>query len=177
MPPTNEWMKEGRKEEWMKNKDKGRSASHMLGSNTKAFPLQAWRDTYSSRKLRLPEFADNRHMEVIRLSALSTGRLYLQEILLVLISVSDLFDPRDTLRLEDVGKWKIAMITSGMEPANLLHSASTKCTTACPAVYKITLTFTNSRGTSNLRILGDEVACIKKYKMRRKICWIMRNNV
>jgi len=43
-------------------------------------------------------------MEVISLSALSTVRLYLQEILLVILYVSHWFDPRDTLRLEEVGQ-------------------------------------------------------------------------
>ena len=39
----------------------------------KAIPLQAWTGPESSRSLRLQ---DNRHMKVVRLSALSTGRLY-----------------------------------------------------------------------------------------------------
>jgi len=48
----------------------------------------SWTDPEGSRKVRLPEFPDNRHMKVIRLSAVHTGRLYLQEISLLRISVT-----------------------------------------------------------------------------------------
>jgi len=39
------------------------------------------------QEVEAPRFQDNRHMKVVSLSAISTGRLYSQEIALVLISV------------------------------------------------------------------------------------------
>ena len=50
-----------------------------------AVPLQAWTGPEGSRKLRFPDFVTTH--DGGRLSALSTCRLYPQEILLVLISV------------------------------------------------------------------------------------------
>jgi len=61
----------------MKNNVKGKG---------KAVSLKAWTGPEGSRKLRLPDFVTTAQ-DGCRLSALRTGRLYPQEMLLVLIYV------------------------------------------------------------------------------------------
>jgi len=71
---------------------------HQWQVKCKAVPLQAWTGSEGSWKLRLSDFMTT--AQDGKLSALRTGSLYPQEILLILISVRGCVDPRAIVRLE-----------------------------------------------------------------------------
>ena len=103
----------------------------------------------------------SRHKKEARLTALSTGRLYPQEILLVLIYVRGWVDPRAIVRPEGLGQYRISMTVSEIEPWTF------RVVTQC-------LSHIQGHSTSKFLIwIGRFVVnVIKRVRMRKQLMYV-----
>jgi hypothetical protein len=69
------------------------------------------------KDVEAPRFQNGRPMKVVRLSALSTGHLYPQQIFLILISVKEWVNLRALVRPKRLDQWNILMTPTGIELA------------------------------------------------------------
>jgi hypothetical protein len=74
------------------------------------------------QEIEAPRFQDSRHMNVIRLSALRTGRLYPGNNFWFSFLL-EAVNPRAIVRPEGLCKWKIPVTPSGIEPATFRRVA------------------------------------------------------
>jgi hypothetical protein len=82
-----------------------------------AILVQVWIDHWVSRKLRLLEFLDNRHMKMAKLSALCTDRLYPQADTHGTHYARGSVGIRAIVRLEGLSQRKIPVIHSRIKSA------------------------------------------------------------
>jgi hypothetical protein len=95
-------------------------------------PITGLGRPWGFQEVEAPIFQDNRHMKVVRLSALRTGHLYPQETFLVLIYVRGWVDPRAIVRPEGLCQWKKSNDTIGNRTRHLPACSAVPQRTAPP---------------------------------------------
>jgi hypothetical protein len=100
-------------------------------------PLQARCGPEGSRRFRLPDFHDIRHMKMMRSSASRTGRIYPQEIKVVLIFTRGWVDHRAMVRSEGNMSLKNPVTPTGIDPGTvrLVAQRLNHYATSGPSIY------------------------------------------
>jgi len=107
------------------------------------------------------------HRMVVRLSALRTGRFYLQKILLVLISVRGWVDPQDHIAIGRIlCQRKIPMTPAGIEPATFRSVAQHLNHWATAVVYLVGFYYKND--------VHLNWSCVVSMKLSEEAYWIVK---